>query len=203
VTSVAGIAARICVADTKVVVRSVPFQKTFEIPLTKLVPFTVNVNAGPVTGPDTGLMVVMVGALIVNVETFEVASPPLVGVTTVTSAVSGAATSAAGMLAVSLMADTKVVVRSAPFQYTLEVLAKFEPLTVSTNVALPVGFEVGLKLLIAGAVIVYVAASDVPPFGRLATVTLAVPSNDTSVAGIAARICVADTKVVVRSTPFQ
>src|SRR2546428_12265582 len=45
-TSVAGIAALNCVAETYVVARSCPFHRTTE-PVTKFVPVTVSVNPGP------------------------------------------------------------------------------------------------------------------------------------------------------------
>jgi hypothetical protein len=48
------------VLPTKVVVRSDPFQRTVE-PLTKLVPFTVSVNAAPPAVADAGLRLVIVG----------------------------------------------------------------------------------------------------------------------------------------------
>src|SRR5262245_55415112 len=51
---------------------------------------------------------------------------------------------------------------------------------------------------------VNVAAADVPPPGAgLTTVTLAVPADATSVAGIVAVNCVALTKIVVRVLPFH
>ena len=59
--SVAGIAAVSWVALTKVVVRFAPFQRTTE-PLTKLLPFTVSVKAGPPAAALLGEREVNVGA---------------------------------------------------------------------------------------------------------------------------------------------
>jgi hypothetical protein len=62
--------------------------------------------------------------LIVKVWAFEV---PLAEANTVTWAVPAAAMSEAGMVAVSWVAETNVVVRSDPFQRTTAPLTKLEP----------------------------------------------------------------------------
>src|SRR5919108_3774107 len=59
--SVAGIAACSCAADTNVVDRSVPFQRTTQSVI-KPLPLTVRVNAGPPTWADVGLMLAIAGA---------------------------------------------------------------------------------------------------------------------------------------------
>jgi hypothetical protein len=59
--SEARMAALSCVALTKVVVRAFPLKLTVE-PLTKFVPFTVNVNPGPPAIALVGEMLVIVGA---------------------------------------------------------------------------------------------------------------------------------------------
>src|SRR4029450_12731946 len=51
--SLAGIAAVVCCLLTKVVVRAAPFHRT-TAPETKLLPFTVKVNAGPPTAAALG-----------------------------------------------------------------------------------------------------------------------------------------------------
>src|SRR5207237_7000584 len=53
--SVAGMDAVSCDAETNIVVRLAPFQRTTDEPATKFVPFTVNVNAAPPTVADVGL----------------------------------------------------------------------------------------------------------------------------------------------------
>lgn len=58
--SSAGIAALSRVADTKVVTRADPFQRTTE-PAMKLVPLTVSVKAAPPAVREVGLIVVRVG----------------------------------------------------------------------------------------------------------------------------------------------
>src|SRR5438477_80722 len=122
--SVAGIAAVSWVALTKVVVRVAPFHLTV-LPLTKPVPATVSVKAGPPTRALLGVRPVSVGAglFTVNVCAAEV-PPPGAGVTTVTCGVPAVARSEAGIAAVSWVALTSVVVRAAPLQRTLEPLTK-------------------------------------------------------------------------------
>src|SRR5205085_2127532 len=85
--SEAGIAAVSCVALTNVVVRVAPFHLTV-LPLTKPVPATVSVKAGPLTSALLGVRPVSVGAglFTVNVCPAEV-PPPGAGVTTVTDGV--------------------------------------------------------------------------------------------------------------------
>ena len=74
--SLAGIAAVTCPAFTNVVVRPVPFQRTWDVP-TKLLPFTVSVKAAPPAGVLVGASDVsagtgFAGALMVNDTAFEV-----------------------------------------------------------------------------------------------------------------------------------
>jgi hypothetical protein len=102
--SVAGIDAVNCVAETNVVVRSPPFHRTTEF-VTKLVPFTVNINATPPAVAELGTSPLVVGtglllALIVNVCALEV-PPPGVGLNTVTDAVPAIAMSVARIAACS------------------------------------------------------------------------------------------------------
>ena len=77
--SAASIAAVICVALTNVVVRAAPFQRTVA-PLTKFVPLTVSVNAGPPAVAVVGDNDDTLGAgalLIVNVIVADVPLVPL------------------------------------------------------------------------------------------------------------------------------
>ena len=87
------------VALTYVVARSAPFQRTME-PVTKLVPFTVRVNAEPPAVADDGLMELSVGTglLIVKFTEFDVLPP---GLAAETATVPAAARSDARMAAVS------------------------------------------------------------------------------------------------------
>ena len=120
--SAAGMLAVSRVSLTCVVVRSLPFQRTTE-PLTKFMPLTVRVNAGPLAIALAGLRVVIVGAglLIERVTVLDV-PPPGAGLKTVTFVDPAVAMSAAGMLAVSRVSLTYVVVRALPFQRTTEPL---------------------------------------------------------------------------------
>jgi hypothetical protein len=82
--SAAVIAAVSCVALTNVVVRLPPFHCTTEV-LMKLLPFTVNVKAGPPDVAELGTSEVIagIGVEAVNVRAFEV-PPPGAGLNTVT-----------------------------------------------------------------------------------------------------------------------
>ena len=202
--SAAGIAAVSWVALTKVVVRFAPFQRTTE-PLTKLLPFTVSVKAGPPATALLGESVVNVGVeapVIVKVRALETAPP---GFCTVTEALPAAAMSAAVIAAVSWVALTKVVVRFAPFQRTTEPLTKLLPFTVSVKAGPPAAALPGeseVKVGVEAPVIVKVRALETAPPG-FCTVTEALPAAAMSAAVIAAVSCVALTKVVVRFAPFQ
>src|SRR5207237_739516 len=76
--------------------------------------------------------------------------PPGAGVNVVTCAVPATARSAAGMAAVSCVADTNVVARSAPFQRTTELATKPLPLAVSVKPGPPAGAEAGLSPVVVG-----------------------------------------------------
>ena len=67
-----------------------------------------------------------------------------------TAAVPLVAMSAAVIAAVNCVALTKVVVRFDPFHWTVEVLTKLVPYTVSVNAAPPAFAELGLRLVVAG-----------------------------------------------------
>src|SRR5256885_2330699 len=108
--SVAGMDDVSCDAETNIVVRLAPFQRTTDEPATKFVPFTVNVNAVPPTVADVGLRLVVVGtgfgdAEIVNVWAFEV-PPPGAGLNTVTDAVPAVPRSPGRGVAVTCDGDT-------------------------------------------------------------------------------------------------
>jgi hypothetical protein len=93
----------------------------------------------------TGLLV----EVIVNVSPDEV-PPPGVGLNTVTVAVPAEAILAAGTVAVTLVAETYVVVRLVPFHLTTEEEIKLLPFTVKVNEDPPAAAEVGLKEVAAG-----------------------------------------------------
>jgi len=86
----------------------------------------------------------------VNVAAAEV-PPPGAGFTTVTLAMPAAAMSVARIVAVSCVGETNVVARAAPFQFTVELLKKLPPLTVSVAVGPPAVALVGLMLPRVGA----------------------------------------------------
>ena len=118
------------------------------------------------------------GGLIVNVCAFDV-PPPGAGFTTVTFAVPAAATLAAGTMAVSCVAETKVVTNGEPFQLTVEVETNLVPFTVKVNWALPAMVELGLSEVVVGTGLLIVKVSvalPVPPALVALIVTLYVPA---------------------------
>jgi len=187
--SVAVMLAVSCVEDTKVVVRLEPFQRTTEV-VTKFVPVTVRVKAGPPAMADVGLIPVVVGRGFMMVKDcpFDV-PPPGVGLKTVTVRVAPAAMSVAEIVAFNSVGETYVVGRFAPFHRTTEVATKFVPFTVRVKPGLPAVVEVGLSPVVVGTgfLMVNVRALDVPPPGvGLKTRTEAVPAVAMSVAAIVA-----------------
>jgi len=175
----AGTVAVSCVEEIKLVVSAVPFQFTAEV-ATKLLPFTVKVKSALPTVVQVGLIDVVVGTglLIVNVTEFDV-PPAGGGLTTVMDAVPAVATFAAGTIAVSLIEDTNVVVRTEPFQLTVEVETNLVPFTVKVNCALPAVVEVGLIEVMVGTGLLIVRVSvalPVPPALVALMVTLYVPA---------------------------
>ena len=123
-------------------------------PLTKFVPFTVNVNPAEPAATLVGDNEVTVGtgfdgAVIVNVTEFD-CPPPGVGFETTTEGVPWLATSDARIAAVSCVALTNVVVLATPPKITDELDTKFVPVTVNVNAADPAEAFAGEILLIVG-----------------------------------------------------
>jgi hypothetical protein len=116
------------VALTKDVGRGVPFQRTVELTV-KPEPLTVMLKAGlPACAFDwlRPLRAEGDGAVMVKVELLDTAPPAL----TVTMADPCAAIKFAATEAVNLVELTKDVGRDAPFQRTVELAMKPEPVTV-------------------------------------------------------------------------
>src|SRR5574341_952621 len=195
-----------CPPPPKVVVRSLPFQRTTEL-LTKFAPVRLSVKAAAPAMVEPGLIwkSAGVGLLIVNVNGVA-APPPGAGLKTVTLAVPAVAMSAAVIVAVTCVELMKVVVRSAPFQRTTELLTKLVPVTRSPKAEPPTSVAFGFNALVVGTGLLMVNVNDlvVPPPGvGLKTVMLAAPAVAMSAAVIVAVNCVGLTKVVTRSPPFQ
>src|SRR5207302_1756312 len=194
-TSAAAIAACSWVPETSVVARAAPFHFT-TAPVTKLVPFTVRVNARP---PDAALLgdsepsvgTGLGGMLIVNVRALDV-PPPGLGEKTRTAAVPAIARSAAVIAARRRVALTNVVVRALPFHCTTEPATKLVPLTTRVNAAPPAFALVGDSEVTAGTglggvLMLKVSPPEVPPPGAGdVTSTGAVPAVARSAAGSAA-----------------
>ena len=88
--------------------------------------------------------------LIVKIKLPEV-PPPGAGFVTLMLDVPTVAISAAVTSAVTSPADTNVVTSPDPFQFTVELLTKFVPSTVSVKPAFPAKVEVGLMEVMVGA----------------------------------------------------
>ena len=175
----------------------------------KFVPLTVIVKPGSPTVLEVGeiLEVVGIGLLTVNVCAFDV-PPPGVGLKTVMLNVPGLVRSLVGIVTLSSVESTNVVVRSEPLNLATEDGIKFVPLTVMVKPESPTNLEVGEMLVVVGtgfkAVTVNVCAFDVPPPGAgLKTVILNVPALVRSLVGIVTLSSVESTNVVVRSEPLN
>ncbi|HTY77657.1 MAG TPA: hypothetical protein VMI34_07560 [Candidatus Bathyarchaeia archaeon] len=140
------------VAPTNVVGRPLPFHCTTELGM-KFDPFTVRLRAGPFCGAVVGAIDVNVGTGF-GITMLKVAAaavpPPGAGVTTVTAAVLAPARSLAGMLAVSWVALTKLVVRMLPFHCTVEAGTNPVPVTVSVKAGPPCVALLGASEEMAG-----------------------------------------------------
>lgn len=102
--------------------------------------------------------------------------PPGEGFSTVTRNVPPDATSASGIIAVSVVGETKVVARLEPRHNTVEAVMKPAPSTVITRPRLPASTVLGVTRVVTGAGLLTAkaVAPDVPPPGAgLKTVTLA------------------------------
>ena len=142
----------------------------------KPVPFTVRVNAAlpdvALAGDSelivgTGLAALMVNAVLPDVP------PPGAGLNTVTWPVPAVAMSAAVIAACNCVALTNVVVRLAPFQFSIDPEMKPVPFTVRVNAAPPAVALAGDSELIVGTGFVCVTVI-VPP---LAVMAKEVPSG--------------------------
>ena len=71
-----------------------------------------------------------------------------------------AATFAAGTMAVSCVAETKVVTKGEPFQLTVEVETNLAPFTVKVNWPLPAMVELGVIEVVVGLAASAVIAVD-------------------------------------------
>ena len=201
--SVSGITAINCVAETNVVTRAVPFQRTTDVG-TKFVPVTVSINAGSPLKAAFGLRLVTVGAglFTVTLSSGEV-PPPGVGVKTVSFNVLPLATSEPSSVTFNSVAETNIVTRSAPLTRPIESGRKPVPVIVRIVAPAP-AVMVGLSTLVgtgAGLLIGNVNSFDVPPAGvGLKTLIFAEPAFAMSAAEIAMVSCVPFTIVAARST---
>ena len=101
----------------------------------------------------------------VNVCALDV-PPPGGGLTTVTEAVPGDATSAAVTVAVTCVEETNVVASVVAFHFTVEVETKFVPFTVRVKSVLPVVTQFRLIEVVVGTGLLMVISSvavPVPP----------------------------------------
>src|SRR5262249_29093740 len=104
------------------------------------------------------------GKGMVNVSAFDV-SPPGGGSTAWTEGRPADATSAAVTVAVSCVDETNVVVKTVPFQRTVEPETKLVPFTVRVSPPQPAGYELGFSDVMVGTglLMVNVTAFDCEP----------------------------------------
>jgi len=185
---------------TKVVVRLLPFHLTTE-PLTKPLPVTVSVNAGPPTTAFIGLRFPREGiAVMLTALETKLAGA---GVRTVIGYVPTLAISAARIEAVSLVEFTKVVDLLTPLKRTTVPVTNPVPLTVSVKAISPAR-TVGGEIVVIDGFTTRLTALEVPPPGAgFKTVIGTLPELTMSVARIAAVNWVLSTKVVVRALPLK
>ena len=132
--------------------------------------------------------------------------PPGVGLNTVTGTAPADAMLAFVTAAMSLVVETKVVVRSTPFHRTTDLVLKPVPLTVRTKSDPPWAVDVGVMLVVVGTGLlnVRVLVLETPPTGAgVDTVISALPAVAMSDAGMDAVSWVAETYFVVRLDPFH
>jgi hypothetical protein len=189
-----------------VVALAEPFHRTDEEAM-KFVP--VRVSAKPVLPAfvDVGDREVSVGTRfkMVKVCAFDV-PPPGVGFTTMTDAVPASAMSAAVIVTVTVVEETKVVLRAEPFQSAVDDALKFVPVMVSVKLFPPAVVDVGEILVVVGTglLTVSICEPDVPPPGPgFTTVIKSVPPTVISVAGMVTVIVVLEIKVVVSGVPLK
>lgn len=191
-TSLAVMLAVSCVALTKVVVRLLPFTCTTDV-LTKLPPFTVKVKAAPPAVALAGERLVIVGDGLLIVKVAAAEAPALgAGLATVMESVPADAMSPAGILAVSCVALTKVVVRLEPLTLTVAPLTKFVPFTVKVKAAPPTIALPGERLVMVGLGLLTVSVVvAVPPPGAAFTAVMGMaPAVAVSLARMETFTCV-------------
>lgn len=184
-----------CVALTNVVACGAPFKSTVLV-LTKLLPVTVNVNAGEPALTGFGEIDVITGTGFVVLEIVKFTEfddpPPGVGLLTNTAALAAVSTSSDWTVVVNCVALTNVVAWTWPLKCMTELETKFVPFTVNVNALEPAAMLVGEIVVIAGtgfaaAVTLKFIEFDAPPPGfGLLTNTAGVLAVATSAVRIAA-----------------
>ena len=194
--SAAAMEPRSCVALTKVVGRSKPFQSTLE-PDMNPVPLIVRVRAPPATVAEAGVMLEIVGTglsawRIENGAEFET-PPSASGFATATVAEPATAISLARMEAVSRALLANAVVRSEPFQRTLEKGTNPLPLIANTKAPPPAVADGGLRPRILGegfSTLNGTGFEGPPPGAGLTTTMVSEPGAATSAEEIGTTSCV-------------
>jgi hypothetical protein len=143
------------------------------------------------------------GAVSIKFEAPEV----VVELDTVTAAVPrvpGKAVSVAEIVAVSCVGLTNVVGRGDPFQFTTSPFTKSVPFTVSGKPVVPqYGVDDGMRPEIVGATMENLIPLEAPPPGAgVTTLTVAIPTETISAAGIVTMRCVALTDEGARLVMF-
>ena len=183
----------ILVLSTYAVGRSAPFHRAID-PAVKFLPWMVRLNEPPRAAVLVGAMLEIVGSVpgATAISSAFDSPPPGDGLNTEIIAFPGDAISRGRTTAVSCESFTKLVTRSEPFQRTMELATKFDPITVRVTGAPPDMIGLGRRLETAGTGLVLnqmvrMHASDVPPPGAgLKTVTKALPGAARSDGGMSA-----------------
>jgi hypothetical protein len=138
------------VLETNVVARGLPLKFTTEEG-TKFDPVTLTVKAPLPSTTEPGVSPLMLGGGNADVKVKLPEVPPAgVGFNTVTARRPTLAMSAGGIAACKVVAETKVVGRATPWNWTTEVGTKFDPVTVSVKADPPAASAAGLSFEIDG-----------------------------------------------------
>src|SRR5262245_20158799 len=187
-------------------VTPLPFTLT-DAPAANPVPVIVTGTTAPCAPRFGATEVTVTEAVMVKVRAPDV-PPPGAGLTTVTGTEPAVVRSLAGMLAVSWVVLTKVVVRGLPLHCTTDAAMKLVAVTVRSKPGPPCAALLGVNaytmVFRSEAVMVKVRAFETPPPGAgLSTVMGAEPAVVRSLPGMLTVSWVALTKVVVRGLPFH
>ena len=165
----------------------------------KPAPLTVRLNAGAPATALCGERLLMDKALV----TVKTRGDGCGLESMLTDAVPVEATSDAGTLADSCVAERKLVARVAPFQVTCVPGTKFAPLTMRLKPGLPATVEFGERLVSDAGLMIWKRTEGGEVCPETVTDTSALPGATISVPGTMAVNLVSETNVVFSALPFH